>query len=163
MRVSLIVAMSENQVIGCEGALPWRLSTDLRRFRRLTMGHSLLMGRRTFEAIGRALPGRTSVVVTHQADYQAHGAVVAHSLDDALQAAAGESEVFVIGGEQIYRLALPVVTRIYLTLVHAEVEGDAVFPALDLGTWVVREETRHVADARNQYDHTFRVLERRSC
>jgi dihydrofolate reductase len=121
------------------------------------------MGRKTFEAIGRVLPGRTSVVITRQSRYEVPGAVVVGSLDEALQVAAGEAEVFVIGGEQIYRLALPTAQRIYLTLVHAQLAGDAVFPVLDLNSWTVTEESRHLADEQNHYNCTFQVLDHRSC
>lgn len=158
---SLIVAMSENRVIGRNGRLPWHLPADLARFRRLTIGHPLVMGRRTFEALGRVLPGRTSIVVTRQADYAAADVLVAGSLPDALQKAGEATEVFVIGGEQIYRCALPWADRIYLTLVHAQLQGDAFFPELRDDEWQLTEEQRFSADARNPYDFSFRVLDRR--
>lgn len=162
MRLSLIVAMSENRVIGRRGMLPWRLSADLRRFKLLTMGHHLIMGRRTFESIGRCLPGRTSVVLTRHPDYEGRGAVVVHDLQDALEYVAADSEAFVIGGEEIYRAALPLVDRIYLTLVHAVVEGDAVFPTYDPHEWRIVQRERHAADDRNEYDHSFLVMDRMS-
>lgn len=160
MRVSLIVAMSENRVIGRDGQLPWHLSADLRRFKRLTMGHHIIMGRRTFESIGRLLPGRITVVVTHQPDYDAGEALIAHSIDEALRLAANDDEAFVIGGGQVYGQALPTVDRIYLTRVHAEIHGDAVFPEWQFDAWQVVEQSRHSADEQNEYEHSFLVYDR---
>jgi dihydrofolate reductase len=162
MRVSLIVAISENGVIGRQGTLPWRLPADLRRFKRLTMGHHLLMGRKTFESIGRALPGRVSIVLTRRAGYQPDGALVAGDLDSALRMAAADDEVFVIGGEQVYRAGVQRADRIYLTRVHAAVPGDVCFPAWDCSQWHVLEESTHAADEQHEYAYTFQVLERRS-
>ncbi|MFM7738727.1 MAG: dihydrofolate reductase, partial [Planctomycetota bacterium] len=116
--LSLIVAASDNDVIGREGQLPWRLSADLRRFKRLTMGHHLIMGRKTFESIGRPLPGRTTIVLSRQRDYAPAGVVVAHSPEEVLKLVAADSEPFVVGGAEIYRLLLPWVGKIYLTRVH---------------------------------------------
>jgi dihydrofolate reductase len=160
MRCSLIVAMSENRVIGRRGGLPWHLSADLRRFKRLTMGHHILMGRKTFESIGRPLPGRTSIVISRQAGYQPEGALLANSIDAAKQLAGDDDELFFIGGGEIYRQVLPAVDRIYMTLVHAEVEGDTFFPPLSMAQWRVTEETRHPADEKNPYDLTFLVYDR---
>ncbi|TVS16426.1 MAG: dihydrofolate reductase [Planctomycetaceae bacterium] len=161
MSVSLIVAMSENRVIGRAGQLPWRLSSDLRRFRRLTMGHHLVMGRKTWESIGRPLPGRTSLVLTGHPDYRTPGACIVPDLPSAIRAADGDDEVFVIGGGQIYREALPLVDRIYMTLVHAHVDGDTVFPELDAQTWyVVERSARYPADQKNQYEHSFLIYQR---
>lgn len=158
--LSLIVAMSENRVIGREGRLPWRLAADLRRFKRLTMGHHLLMGRKTFESIGRVLPGRTSVVITRQDGYTAAGVVVAYSLDQARQLAGGDDQVFVIGGAEIYRQALPSADRVCLTLIHAQVAGDTFFPELPSADWRLVEAIRHSSDAQNEYDHSFLTYER---
>ena len=161
MSVSLIVAMSENRVIGQAGQLPWRLSSDLRRFQRLTMGHHLVMGRKTWESIGRPLPGRTSLVLTRHPDYRAPGACIVPDLSSAIQAANGDEEVFVIGGGQIYREALPLVGRIYMTLVHAHVDGDTMFPELDAQTWYVTERSaRYPSDQKNQYEHSFLIYQR---
>jgi len=162
MRVSLIVAQAENRVIGRAGQLPWRLSADLRRFRRLTMGHSLVMGRRTYESIGRVLPGRTSIVLTRQASYRVPGAIMAPDLAAAFAAASRDTEAFVIGGEAVFAEALVRAERIYLTQVHAVLEGDAYFPPLDAGQWLLAEEKHQPADAENQYGVTFRILERRA-
>lgn len=158
MRVSLIVAMSENRVIGSGGQLPWHLSADLRRFKRLTMGHHLLMGRRTFESIGRALPGRVSIVLSRQPGLAIPAVVCSPSLEHALQVAADEEELFVIGGGNVYRQMLPQADRLYVTQVHARVSGDVTFPQLSEGEWVLREQSpRHAADDRN--DHSYSFLE----
>jgi dihydrofolate reductase len=152
--------MSENRVIGRQGALPWRLSADLRRFKRLTMGHHLIMGRKTFESIGRPLPGRTSIVLTRQNAYHAGGVLTAAGLPEALRLAAGDDEVFIIGGAQIYEIALPRAERIYLTDVHAQVQGDTVFPDFSEDEWSVVDQEHHVSDDRNAFDYSFRILDR---
>lgn len=152
--------MSRNRVIGRDGRLPWRLSADLRRFRRLTMGHHLIMGRKTYESIGRALPGRISIVLTRQVDWNVPGLVVAHSLPEALRAAGDDGEVFVIGGAELYQQALPLANRIYLTQVEADVAGEAVFPRLDESQWTASPAVWHAADQDNEYPHTFRTLKR---
>ncbi|HUG69117.1 MAG TPA: dihydrofolate reductase [Pirellulaceae bacterium] len=160
MRVSLIVAMERSGVIGREGALPWHLSADLRRFKQLTMGHHIIMGRKTFESIGRLLPGRTSVVVTRMSDFMAPGAVVTHSLKDAIAAASNDEEAFIIGGAEIYHQALALVDRIYLTEVAADIPGDTRFPEFNRTEWTVAERTEYPADDLNDHPHTFSVLER---
>jgi len=159
-RQSLIVALSENGVIGRGGRLPWRLSADLRRFKQLTMGHTIVMGRKTFESIGRPLPGRSSIVVTRQADYRPPGVKVAASLDEAQRRAAGDTELFYIGGGEIYRQVLPQVERIYMTRVHAQVTGDTVFPELAPGQWRLIEQSEHSADEKNDLPFSFLVYER---
>jgi len=160
MRLSIIVAQGENRVIGRQGDLPWRLSADLRRFKRLTMGHHLVMGRRTWQSIGRPLPGRTTVVLSSQADFRPQGAAVARDLDEAIRLATGDEEVFVVGGQQVYEAALHRADRLYLTTVHAEVEGDRYFPPLDPRHWKLISEERHPADGRNEFDYTFAVYDR---
>jgi dihydrofolate reductase len=160
MSLSLIAAVSENGVIGRGGGLPWRLPADLKRFKALTMGHTIVMGRRTFESIGRVLPGRASVVITRNSAYRAPGATVVDSLEEALRRAAPGDEVFVIGGEEVFRLALPRAGRLYLTLVHASVAGDASFPDPALAGWKLLEDERHAADERNEFPYSFRVYER---
>ena len=134
-RVSLIAAVAANGVIGRDGALPWHLPEDLKRFKALTLGHHIVMGRKTYESIGRLLPGRTTVIVTRQRDYAVPGAIVATSLEDAIARCAGDDEVFVIGGAEIYRAALPIADRMYLTLVQAPFEGDTKFPAWETQDW----------------------------
>ncbi len=166
MKLSLIVAMAENGIIGRDGELPWHLSADLRRFKRLTMGHAILMGRKTWESIGRSLPGRTSIVITHNGDYPAAdaGALIAGSLDDALHQASRvdceQDQLFIIGGGAIYELALPRAERLYLTRIHANVEGDVSFPAVDWQEWQLKEQSKHTADPLNDYDYTFEMYER---
>ncbi len=162
MKVSIIAAMAENGVIGRGGQLPWRLSADLKRFKRLTMGHTVIMGRKTWESIGRPLPGRRMIVVTRQAGYRAEGIEVVGSFDEALAMAqsAGAEEVFVIGGAEIYRLALPRADRLYMTLVLAEVEGDAKFPLIDWDMWARADSESHESDAENEYPSLFYTFER---
>jgi len=141
MNVSLIVAVSRNGVIGLDNQLPWHLPEDLKYFKSVTMGKPLIMGRKTFESIGRPLPGRTNIVITRDSGWHAEGVEVAQTLLQAMTLArlacaqAELNEIMVIGGEQIYRLALPVADRLYLTEVQAEVEGDAFFPAYDPDQW----------------------------
>ena len=138
MIVSLIVAVGQNRAIVYNGALPWRLPADLARFKRLTMGHHLVMGRKTYESIGRPLPGRTSVIITRQRDYKAAGCCVVNSLDAALQLACerGEQEAFIIGGAEIYKAALPIADRIYLTEVEASPAADTFLSNFDATDWV---------------------------
>jgi dihydrofolate reductase len=164
MRVSLIVAMAEGGVIGRAGVLPWHLPTDLARFKRLTMDHHLIVGRRTWESIGRALPGRRMLVVSRQAESLELPAGVrgVTSVDEALAtaAAAGDDEAFVAGGARIYREALPHADRLYVTWVRAEVTGDTFFPAVDPADWheVAREEV--AADGRNPHPTSFAIYDR---
>jgi dihydrofolate reductase len=166
MIVSLIAAVSENGVIGRGGQLPWRLSADLKRFKALTTGHPIIMGRRTWDSIGRPLPGRTSIVVTRQNQFATPfpEVQVAHDVDAALQAAAsapgGESEAFVIGGAEIYAAALPHAKRLYLTKVLSVVDGDAYFLPMNPREWRLMTSENHAADAKNEFAHTFEVYER---
>lgn len=161
MKISLIVAASQNWVIGRDGKMPWRLSGDLVRFKKLTMGHPIIMGRKTYESIGRLLPGRTSIIVTRQTDYQVKGAVVVHDADAALAACGGADEAFVIGGAEIYRLFLPHAERIYLTLVHTFIpDGDTFFPAVDFARWDLEDSEEIPADEKNQYATRFETWEK---
>ena len=149
--VSLVVAMARNRVIGSGNRLPWHLPEDLKRFRRLTMGAPVIMGRRTYESIGRALPGRRNMVVTRQRGLAWEGCTTAHSLDDALVLAADAAEAFVIGGAQLYHLALPRADRIYLTLIDADYDGDAHFPELDAASWRERERQAGTGGLRHDF------------
>jgi dihydrofolate reductase len=158
--VSIFVAMSENRVIGRDGDLPWHLPADLKRFRALTTGHTIIMGRRTWQSIGRPLPQRRSIVLTGRSDFRPQSADVACSLDEALTLAAGDEEVFVIGGAALYRAALPSAERLYLTMIHAQVEGDVRFPEVDLESWQLVEDERHEADDRHLYPYSFRRYDR---
>jgi dihydrofolate reductase len=162
MRVSLIVAVSKNGVIGREGDLPWHLPADLSHFKRTTMGHHLIIGRRTWDEVGKPLPGRTMVVVTRNRRFAPEGARVVRSVEQALEVAAGDDEPFIAGGSQIYRICLgrDLVDRVYLTRIHAEVEGDTFFPEFDLDEWELVSEEHHDADEKNEFDHSFLVYER---
>ncbi len=128
MGIAIIAAMSRNRVIGSEGAIPWHIPADLRRFRELTLGHTVIMGRKTFEAIGRPLPGRKNVVVTGQRNYAREDTLVVHSLTEAIESSDPAEELFICGGSEIYRQALPLCAKIYLTIVDLDIEGDAYFP-----------------------------------
>jgi len=163
MLISLIVAMDEQRGIGLNNRLPWHLSSDLKRFKALTMGHHILMGRKTFESINRSLPGRTMIVVTRQANYRPDGCLVVSSLQDGLELAEsrGESEVFIIGGGQIFSQAIKIADRIYLTLVHTIAGCDVFFPAYDEAPWQSTDITRQGASAQDDFDFTFKTLVRR--
>jgi dihydrofolate reductase len=166
MKLALICAMSENRVIGRDNGLPWHLSEDLKYFRRTTMGNCMIMGRNTWESIGRALPGRTSIVITSNAEYQAEGAEVVGSLEQAIERAEAVSketdstEAFVIGGAVLYQAALPLANTLHLTRVHAQVEGDTTLHEFDESNWkeISREQYQH--DESNQYDYSICVLQR---
>ncbi len=165
MKLSILVALSENGIIGRGGKLPWRLPDELQYVKRTTMGHTLLMGRKTYESIGRPLPGRTSIVLSRDPGYSPHrDVIVAPSLPEGLAAAEnrGETETFVFGGATVYAAALPNSDRLYLTRVHCELEGDAQFPAFDPKTWKLISEERHERDEHHQYAFTFQILERSS-
>ena len=161
MTVSIIVAMTADRVIGRDNTLPWRLPADLRRFKRLTLGHHLVVGRKTWESIGRPLPGRKMVVITRQRDFRADGVEVVHSVDDALAVARenGEDEVFIAGGEEIYRQTLARAHRLYLTRVHATIEGDAFFPEYDAAAWTEVEREDRAADEKNPHAFSFITYE----
>ncbi len=160
--ISLIVAMAQNGVIGRDNALPWRLPEDLKRFREFTLGKPILMGRKTFEAIGRPLPGRANLVLTRDRDWRAAGAIPVHSVEEALLQTRTCDELVAIGGAEIYRLLLPLARRIYLTHVHADVPGDTYFPAFDPAQWDDVEFRSLPADDRHEYPLTFVTLERRN-
>jgi len=161
MTISIIVAMTADRVIGRDNTLPWRLPADLRRFKRLTLGHHLVVGRKTWESIGRPLPGRKMVVITRRRDYRVEGVTVVHSVDEALAIARedGEDELFVAGGEEIYRQTLAKADRIYLTLVHATFEGDAFFPEHDASAWTEVEREDRAADEKNPHAVSFITYE----
>ncbi|MCG8369267.1 MAG: type 3 dihydrofolate reductase [Proteobacteria bacterium] len=158
--ISLIAAASENGVIGRDGGLPWRLSDDLRYFKSMTMGKPVVMGRKTWESIGRPLPGRRNIVVSRQPGFVAAGCEVVSSVGDAVAAAGDAEEIMIIGGSEIYALFLPLARRIYLTRVHADIDGDATLPTLG-DEWRLVDDERHTADERNEFDYSYRVYERR--
>ncbi len=158
--ISLIVAASTNNVIGNDGELPWRLSDDLKRFKAVTMGKPIVMGRKTFESIGRPLPGRQNIVITRQGNFSADGCDVVQSIEQAVDVAGGADEIMVIGGSEIYAAFLPIADRIYLTRVHTEVEGDAFFPNLDETVWRDSASEDYEADASNDYACTVSLFSR---
>lgn len=162
MNLALVVAAADNDVIGVHNTLPWRLPEDLKRFKALTMGKPIIMGRKTFDSIGKPLPGRTNIVVTRQPQLQLEGCVVVASVADALRRAAElhADEALIIGGAQIYREVLPQAHRIYLTRVHAHVDGDAHLPALNPREWRETAREDYSADERHAYAYSFIVLER---
>ena len=158
MNLTIIAALSTNGVIGRDGQVPWRLSTDLKRFKALTMGHHLLMGRKTFESVGRPLPGRTNVVITRQQDYAPAGVTVVHTLEEAVRLAAqsGDREAFIAGGAEIYSQSIHFADRMVLTRVHAEVDGDTWFPEFDDVTeWRLIDAEHFEADEKNEYPFSF--------
>jgi len=168
--LAIIVAVAENGVIGADNALPWKLSEDLQHFKRITMGKPIVMGRKTYESIGRPLPGRTNIVISRNAAFHAEGVNAVRSLDEALQLAQdvaardAAEELLVIGGAQIYAATIPLADRLYITEVHAAVEGDAVLCAIDWARWQETSRERHVAKYPNPFDYSFVCYERfRQC
>jgi len=161
MRISAIVAMSKNRVIGKDNALPWHLPADLKHFKDVTMGKPILLGRKTYESIGRPLPGRCNVVITRDLNFKAAGCIVTHSIEQALDAVSGSDEVFIIGGALLYQEFLPRVTRLYITLIHAEIEGDTFFPEINAAEWKEIERVDFSKDEKNSYDYSFIMLERK--
>lgn len=166
MRLSMIVAQAQNRVIGRENKLPWYLPGDLKYFKQVTMGKPVIMGRKTYESIGKPLPGRLNVVITRDTAYRLEGAKVVHSLAEAIELSEsqafidGVEEAMIIGGEQIYAQALPLAERLYVTQVHAEVEGDAYFPALLLSEWDELGRDDFKAEGPNPFDYSFVVYQR---
>lgn len=160
MKLSAIVAMASNRVIGVNNTLPWRLPADLKRFKQLTMGHTLVMGRKTYESIGRPLPGRTMVVVTRQRDYAPEGVKVAHTVDEALALAQADSEVFIAGGADLYAQTLDRLDRLYLTRIEREFPGDTFFPEVDFSGWKLIEQERHPAASAEDLPYAFLTYER---
>lgn len=160
--LSLIVAASENNVIGMQGQLPWHLSADLKRFRQLTSGHHIIMGRKTFESIGRLLPDRTTVIVTRKPDYFFDGAKIAAGIKDAFWIAADDSQPFIVGGAEIYKQAIQYVRTIYLTRVHAEIEGDTYFPEMEWSKWKQVSIEKFKKDRKNDFDYSFEIYESKS-
>jgi dihydrofolate reductase len=158
--VSLVVAMARNHVIGRDNALPWRLPADLKHFKAVTLGKPILMGRKTFESIGKALPGRSNLVLTRDRGWRAEGVLVVHSLDEALKRVEDAPELAGIGGADVFRLLMPLATRIHLTRIDADIAGDTVFPPIDHSQWVELDSQQWAADERNAFDMTFVTLER---
>jgi len=166
MLLSLIAAVAENGVIGRGGDLPWHLSEDLQRFKRLTMGHAILMGRKTWESIGRPLPGRQSIVISRQSGFSTgfDEVTVAGNFEEAFaqasQADCAQDQAFVIGGAQVYAMTFPHANRLLLTRVHTRLEGDVFFPEVDWDQWQLVEEENHEADERNDFAYSFQIFQR---
>ncbi len=150
-QLSIIVAIAKNGVIGLNNALPWHLPEDLKRFKALTMGHHIIMGRKTYESLGRLLPGRTTVIVTRNKTYKVEGAFISHSLESALVLCSGDAEPFLIGGAELYKNGLERATKLYITQVNAEFEGDAFFADIDLNNWQLIEKKDHISTSGLEY------------
>jgi dihydrofolate reductase len=161
MIISLIAAMGKGRVIGIENRLPWRLPADMKHFRALTMGRPILMGRKTFDSIGKALPGRTNIVVSQDADFRPAGVAVSRSIAEALSTVSEAEEVMVIGGASFYAQLLPLAQRLYITEIHHDFAGDAFFPEWNASEWREIERDDHAEDGDNPYPYSFVTLERR--
>ncbi|MBP5247748.1 MAG: dihydrofolate reductase [Fibrobacter sp.] len=161
MKISVIVAVSENDVIGKDGHLPWRLSQDLKRFKAITTGHHIVLGRKNYEDIGRPLPNRVNLVLSRNANFEAPGCVVVPSLEQAFEIArkSGEEELFIIGGAHVYECAMPMATKLYLTRVHANIDGDVKMPSFGDGWKLVKEEHFGKSE-KDEFETTFQILER---
>jgi dihydrofolate reductase len=159
--LALVAAIDRNRVIGKDNRLPWRLPADMRRFRALTMGKHVLMGRKTFESIGRPLKGRINLVLTHDPGFKAPGCEMLHSADEALELARGGADLMVIGGASVYQQLMAPAERLYLTLVHHEIDGDAWFPLFTEADWALAAREDLPADAENPFPFSFLELHRR--
>ena len=158
--VSIIVAMGRNRVIGKDNSLIWHLPADLKHFKETTMGKPIIMGRKTFESVGKPLPGRTNIVVTRRKGYSAPGCLAAGSVEQALELVTGEPEIFITGGGEIYRQSLPLADRMYITIIDHDFEGDTFFPEFSRKIWKITGENYHPADDRNKYPMVFRIYKR---
>jgi dihydrofolate reductase len=152
--------MGKNRVIGADGRIPWHLPSELKLFKSLTMGHHIVMGRKTYESINRLLPGRTTVIVTRQREYRVPGAIVAHSVGEALDACKGDDEILVIGGADLFRETLPIADRIYLTVVDAEPDGDTFMPEFDLSAWRETSSQDFAPDEKHAHGYRFTIYDR---
>ncbi len=163
MMVSAIVAMAKNRVIGQDNQIPWYLPADLKYFKKTTLNHHIIMGRKSFESIGRPLPKRTNIIITRNPFYIATNCLVVNSLESALALAHenGEEEAFIIGGGEIYRMSMPLLDRLYLTEVDLEPEGSVFFPEFDWSEWELVSEEAHAPDEKNEMPYVFKVLERK--
>jgi dihydrofolate reductase len=161
MKLILIAAAADGGVIGRANTLPWYLPADLRRFKRLTTGHTVIMGRKTYESMGRPLPDRRNLVISGSKDFWPAGVAVVPSMEDALKLAKDDGDVFVIGGARVFESALPIASRLELTRVHAAIPGDVYFPSFNPADWALVSEEKHPADDRNQYSYAFQTFERK--
>ncbi|MCX7125692.1 MAG: type 3 dihydrofolate reductase [Gammaproteobacteria bacterium] len=161
MKISLIVAKSRNNVIGNNNQLPWHLPADLKHFKTITMGKPIIMGRKTFDSIGKPLPGRRNIIISRQQNFYIDGCEIFHSINDALSAVKTEKEVMIIGGTNLFLQVLPIAERIYLTVIDADFEGDAFFPQLDYAQWLLISEEKWLSDEKNKYPYCFQTLDKR--
>lgn len=155
MKISIVVAFDKNQLIGRNNQLPWHLPADLKYFKNVTMGHHLIMGRKTYDSIGKPLPGRTSVVITRQHDWKAEGCLVAHSLEDAIRLCGNQEEIFIVGGAEIFKNSLPVATDLYITKINHQFEGDTFFPEINENEWREISREDHQPDEKNKWGFSF--------
>ena len=160
MILSCVLAFGSNRGLGFGNRLPWNLPDDLKRFKQITRGHSIIMGRKTYESMGRLLPERKNIIITRDTSYQIPGATIKHSIEEAIEECKNEEEAFVVGGGEIVKLALPHLDRMYLTHGKANVPADSFFPEFDLSKWKVVSEEFHPKDERHAYDFTFKTYER---
>ncbi len=160
MLITLIAAMDQNRLIGKQNQLPWSLSADLRHFRQVTLGKPIIMGRKTFDSIGKPLPGRHNIVISQQLDLTIKDCDVCHSLDAALQLVSAENEVMVIGGAHLFKQSLPIADKMILTIINHTFEGDVYFPTWNKNDWQFVSQSDHQRDEKNQYDYSFLTLRR---
>ncbi len=160
MQISIIAGMADDRLIGVDNKLPWHLSADLQRFKAITMGKPIIMGRKTHESIGKPLPGRRNIVITHDKSFKSVGCEVYHSLQEAFEALKEYAEVMIIGGAEIYKQTLPLANKMYLTFIHHYFEGDKYFPKWNAEEWREVEHTDYAADEKNPYPYSFVVMER---
>ncbi len=160
MRISIIAAMAANRTIGIENRLPWHLPDDLKRFKALTMNHHIVMGRKTYDSIGKPLPGRSTVIVTRNVDYAVPGCIAVNSLDAALTVSFSDEEVFFVGGADLYRQALPIANRIYLTEIQRVFDGDAFFPEFDKSQWTETAREPHRTEGDTGFDYHYVIYDR---
>ncbi len=160
--ISIIVAISENNAIGKNNDLLWHISDDLKRFKKLTTGHTIIMGKKTFDSLPNGpLPNRTNIVITHNKNIKIPGCIIAHSIEDAINRCNNEDEIFVIGGGSIYKQLLKYANKIYLTLVHKSFDADAFFPEINFNEWTIIEQTDFTADDKNKYAYSFITYEKK--
>ena len=162
MTLTLIAALADDRVIGRANTLPWYLPADLKRFKQLTTGHTVIMGRKTFESVGRPLPNRRNIVISSSKDFQPAGVTVVPTMEHALKLAKDDGEVFIVGGSRVFEAALPLAGRLELTRMHAAIAGDVYFPPWNPADWTLVSEEKHLADDRNQYPYSFQTFERRT-
>ncbi len=162
MKISIIAAVADNNIIGKKNALPWYLPADLKHFKKITMGHAIIMGQKTHDSIGKALPGRTNIILSFDENYKSEGCIVVASIEEALRIASarGEEEVFIIGGASIYKQFIGIADRLYITRIHHKFEGDVYFPEIDPKKWRVESLEEHKKDEKNPFVYDFKVYEK---